>query len=279
MGTSEQQKRAFPQMANPQDDSKTLDSAQVREQFAKKLKEDNFVLYSQLIAPAAADSTEPPLREILARYREEEENLLPPGSFLPILEDQGLLPLLDRWIVTRVLGWGRMVRSGGHTMPRCSVNLSIDTIRRDDSFVEYVLQSLKRAGVPGSALTFEVMTVEAMANRPALQRFVPPLRNAGITFALSWFSGNEAEFELARKGGFAYAKLDGGFAAVVARQEAKRKELAGIVQGCRILGMQTICMQVEDDDALEQLRQLGVDYVQGFGIERPKPLEPSKSAG
>ena len=261
-------------MADPKDDPQ----AQVREQFIKKLKEDNFVLYSQLIAPAAADSTEEPLREILARYREEEENLLPPGSFLPILEDQGLLPLLDRWIVTRVLGWGRMGRANGHTMPRCTVNLSIDTIRRDEGFVEYVLESLKRAGVPGSSLVFEVMTVEAMANRPALQRFVPPLRNAGVTFALSWFSGNEAEFELARKGGFAFAKLDGGFAAVIARQEAKRTELAGIIQGCRILGMQTICMQVEDDDALQHLRQLGVDYVQGFGIERPKPLEAKGGA-
>ena len=264
-------------MTDRQDEPQS--QAQVREQFVKKLKEDNFVLYSQLIAPAAADSAETPLREILARYREEEENLLPPGSFIPILEDQGLLPLLDRWIVTRLLGWGRVVKAGGHRVPRCSVNLSIDTIRRDEGFVEYVLQSLQRSGVPGEALSFEVMTVEALANRAALQRFVPPLRNAGITFSLSWFSGQEAEFELARKGGFAYAKLDGGFAAVVARQPAKKAELATIVEGCRKLGMQTIAMQVEDDEALKHLRQLGVDYVQGFGIERPKPLESRSPRG
>jgi len=95
-------------MTDRQDEPQS--QAQVREQFVKKLKEDNFVLYSQLIAPAAADSAETPLREILARYREEEENLLPPGSFIPILEDQGLLPLLDRWIVTRLLvSTGRIV--------------------------------------------------------------------------------------------------------------------------------------------------------------------------
>lgn len=266
-------------MTDPQDESKGLDSAAAREKFAKHLKEDNFVLYWQLIAPAAPDSTEPPMREILARYREEEENLLPPGSFLPILEDQGLLPLLDRWIVTRVLGWGRVVLAGGRRVPRCTVNLSIDTIRRDDGFVEYVLQSLKRSGVPGDALTFEVMTVEGLANRPALQRFIPPLRNAGVTFALSWFTGQEAEYELLWKGGFSYVKLDGGFAAVIARQEAKRKEMAAIVERCRKLGVQIVCMQVEDDEQLKHLRALGADYVQGFGIERPKPLEsrtPSK---
>ena len=245
----------------------------VREKFVKHLKEDKFVLYWQPIVPAAAQSKEPPLREILARYREEEENLLPPGSFLPILEDQGLLPLLDRWVLTRLLGWARRVQAGRREMPRCTVNLSIDTIRRDEAFVEYVLQSLQRSGVPGSTLVFEVMTVEALANSPALRRFVPPLRNAGVDFALSWFNGHEAEFELARKGGFKYVKLDGGFAAMIA-QPAKRAELAGIVERCRPLGVQTVCMQVEDDEQLNHLRLLGVDYVQGFGIERPKPLEP-----
>lgn len=257
----------LPPMPDQQDD------AAVREKFVKHLKEDKFVLYWQPIVPASPDSTEQPLREILARYREEEENLLPPGSFLPILEDQGLLPMLDRWIFTRVLGWGRRVQAGGRQMPRCTVNLSIDTIRGDESFVDYVLQSLQRSGVPGSAITFEVMTVEGMANSPALRRFIPPLRNAGITFALSWFNGHEAEYELLRKGGFSYVKLDGGFAAVIARQPAKRAELTGLIERCRPLGVQTICMQVEDDEALQHLRQLGVDYVQGFGIERPKPLE------
>jgi EAL domain-containing protein (putative c-di-GMP-specific phosphodiesterase class I) len=255
-----------------QDDSRLLDShALVREKFVKQLKEDNFVLYSQPIVPAAPDAG-PPLREILARYREEEENLLPPGSFLPILEDQGLLPLLDRWIVARLLGWGRSVQTGGRGMPRCTVNLSIDTIRRDEGFVDYVLQSLQKAGVAGAALTFEVMTVEALANRPALQRFIPPLRNAGVTFALSWFNGVEAEFELVRKGGFSYVKLDGAFAAVIARQPDKKAELAAIVQRCRELGVQTVCMVVEDDETLQHLRLLGVDYAQGFGVGRPKPL-------
>ena len=265
-------------MTDRQEDAKPDPDAVVREKFVKHLKEDKFVLYWQPIVPAATDSKEAPLREILARYREEEENLLPPGSFLPILEEQGLLPLLDRWVVTRLLGWARRVQAGGRPVPRCTVNLSIDTIRRDEAFVEYILQSLQRSGVPGEALTFEVMTVEALANSPALRRIVPPLRNAGVSFALSWFNGHEAEFELARKGGFAYVKLDGGFAAVIARQEAKRAELTGILERCRPLGIKSICMQVEDDEQVEHLRRLGVDYVQGFGIERPKPLE-AKAAG
>ena len=266
-------------MTDHQPDSQFRDQALIREKFVKQLREDNFVLYSQAIMPAAADSTDPPLREILARYREEEENLLPPGSFLPILEDQGLLPLLDRWIVARLLGWGRSVQAGGRRMPRCTVNLSIDTIRRDEAFGDYVLQGLQKTGVSAAALTFEVTTVDAMAHRPALQRFIPPLRNVGVTFALSWFNGEKAEFELMQKAGFSYVKIDGAFSAVIARQPKKKAELATIVQRCREHGVQTVCMQVEDEETLQHLRLLRVDYVQGFGIERPKPLETGPADG
>lgn len=256
---------------HPADSDPRESQALLREKFVKQLREDNFVLYSQAIMPIA-DGASPPLREILARYREEEENLLPPGSFLPILEEQGLLPLLDRWIVGRLLGWGRSVSTGRH-MPHCTVNLSIDTIRRDESFGDYVLQRLEKTGVSAASLTFEVMTVDAIAHRAALQRLIPPLRNAGITFALSWFNGEESEFELVQKAGFSYVKVDGAFAAVIARQPKKKAELAGIFKRCRDLGVQAICMQVEDEETLHHLRLLRVDYVQGFGVERPKPLE------
>lgn len=254
-----------------QGDSQLRDpQALIREKFVKQLKEDNFVLYSQAIMPVA-DTSNPPLREILARYREEEENLLPPGSFLPILEEQGLLPLLDRWIVGRLLGWGRSAPTG-RRMPHCSVNLSIDTVRRDEAFGDYVLDRLQKTGVSAASLTFELLTVDALANRPALQRLIPPLRMAGITFALSWFNGEEAEFDLMQKAGMSYVKIDGSFAAVIARQPKKKAQLAAIVQRCRDLGVQTVCMQVEDEETLHHLRLLRVDFVQGFGIERPKPL-------
>src|SRR5262249_30882163 len=159
----------------------------------------------------------------------------PPGSFLPILEEQGLLPLLDRWIVARLLAWGRSIQSGGQRMPHCTVNLSIDTIQRDEAFGDYVLQGLKKTGVSAAALTFEVLTLDALTHGPALQRFIPPLRNAGITFALSWFNGEEAEFELVQRAGFSHVKIDGAFAAVIARQPKKKAELAAIVQRCRKL--------------------------------------------
>jgi len=245
---------------------------QMRERFVKKLKEDNFVLYSQPIVPVAGDSPEPAMREILVRYREEEEGLLPPGTFLPILQEAGLLPLLDRWVVARLLAWGRKVQAGGHRMPHCSVNLFIETLRRDDLFGEFVLHALQKVGVSAAALTFEIMAIEALASRAAVARFIPPMRAAGVTFALSWFGGEEAAFDLIPALGFSYVKIDGAFAATIASQPKERARLAAIVQRCRKMGVQTVCMLVEDEETLAHMRLMRVDYVQGFGLEKPRPL-------
>src|SRR5205823_10729817 len=102
--------------------------------------------------------------------------------------------------------WGRTVQAGGVKMPHCSINLSIDTIRRDEGFVDYVLRGIQKMGVSAASLTFEIMTVDAIAHRQAVMRFVPPLRAAGVTFALSWFSGEEPAFELAPTLGITYIK-------------------------------------------------------------------------
>ena len=248
-------------------------STQTRQLFVKHLKEDNFVLFFQPIVPAPVSSTDPSLREILVRYREEEEDLLPPGSFLPLLQEEGLLPILDRWVVGRLLTWGRTVQAGGVKMPHCTVTLSIDTIRRDEAFRDYVLRGIQKMGVSAASLTFEIMTVDALAHRDAVARFMSPLRAAGITFALSWFAGEEAVYELAPTLGISYIKIDGSFAVMVKKYPQEKARLGAIVQRCRKLGMRTICMQVEDAETLAHLRTLHIDYVQGFGIEKPKALE------
>jgi ammonium transporter, Amt family len=246
---------------------------ELRDSFVKHLKEDNFVLYYQAISPAASTRADTSFREILVRYREEEAGLLPPGSFLPILEEEGLLPLLDRWVAGRLLKWGRDQLAAGRRIPHCSVNLAIDTVRRDDAFAEYLQRGLQKANVPAEALTFEIMTTEALLHREATARFMAPLRALGVTFALSWFAGEESALEMAPKLGFSYIKIDGSLASRIARDHKEKARLAGIIQRCRKLGIRTVCMLVEDAETLDHLRTVHVDYVQGFGIQKPRPLE------
>lgn len=246
---------------------------ELRERFVKHLKEDNFVLYYQPISPAAAKSPDASFREILVRYREEEADLLPPGSFLPILEQEGLLPLLDRWVVGRLLKWGRDRVAAGRKMPHCSVNLAIDTLRRDEAFADYLGRALQKAGVPAAALTFEIMTTDALMHREAVARFIAPVRALGVGFALSWFAGEDSALEMAPKLGISCIKIDGSLASRIGQDPREKARLAGIIQRCHKLGIRTVCMLVEDAETLAHLRTIHIDYVQGFGIQKPRPLE------
>lgn len=263
-------------MANQGEDIQLLDNAaEIRERFVAQLKDDNFVLYFQSIIPAIPSSVEPAFREILVRYRQEEQDLLPAGSFLPILQESGLMPLLDRWIVGRVVSWVRDAQAAGgaRATPRCSVNLSIDTVRRDDAFADYVLRGIRKMLVPPALLSFEIQTVEALAHPGAVARLTAPLRAAGFSFEMSGFTGEESAFELATSLGFTMVKIDGSLSATIARNPKDKAKLLAIIQRCRKAGLRTVCTQVEDTETLGHLRTLHVDYVQGFGIDRPRVLE------
>ena len=117
------------------------------------------------------------------------------------------------------------------------------------------------------------LTIDALASREAVAKFIAPLKSAGVTFALSWFAGEESALEMAPSLGISYLKIDGSLAAKIAREPRDKARLANIVQRCHKAGIRTVCMLVEDDETLAHLRTIHVDYVQGFGIGRPRVLE------
>jgi len=100
-----------------------------------------------------------------------------------------------------------------------------------------------------------------------------PLRSVGCSFALSGYSGDEKTFELARSLGFAVVKIDGSLLQGLAGDPKARERLHALSRRCQEYDIRTVCMQVEDNEILEILRGMEVDYAQGFGIERPRVLE------
>lgn len=239
----------------------------------KALRENDFVLYYQTIAPVAAPDNEPAYQEILVRFREEEQKLLPPGAFFPILEEHKLMPLLDRWVVLQVLKWsrGKQATHPKWRGPRSSVNLSMDSVR-DPVFGNYVLQRVQASGVPAEALSFEIPVSGARANVQFLAGLIPPLRSAGCSFALSGFLGDSVAFELAASLGIAVIKIDGSMVSSISRDAEALEQLAAVNRRCRKMGMRTVTERVEDAATLNLLRGVQVDYAQGFGIEHPRML-------
>lgn len=249
---------------------------QIRDRLIRDLKDEKFVLYFQSIVPVAVDVPGNALhREILIRFKEEEQGLMPPGTFLPILEQQGLMHLLDRWVTGRVLRWVKGLYTDGtpRFAPRCSINLSSDTIRRDAAFGDFVRQSVARAGVPAACLSFEIATSDVISDQQAVARLASALQAAGCSVAFSGFTGEAPVLALAKLLRVAFVKIDGSLIYPVSRDRAAAARLHEVQQSCRASGVQTICTQVEDPRTLEILRRIQVNYAQGFGIDRPRPLK------
>lgn len=250
--------------------------AQIRDRLIRDLKDEKFVLYFQSIVPVAVAAPGNSFyREILIRFNEEERDLMPPGTFLPVLEQQGLMPLLDRWVAGRVVKWVKSLYSAGtpRYTPRCSINVSSDTIRRDTAFADFVQQSVARAGIPAASLSFEIATSDVISAPQPVTRLASTLRAAGCGVAFSGFAGEAVALEIARSLDVGFVKVDGSLVYPVSRDRAAATRLQQLQQSCRSVGVQTICTQVEDPQTLEILRRIQVNYAQGFGIDRPRPLK------
>lgn len=246
-------------------------AVQIRERFLKDLKDNQFLLYYQSIISLQDDPTL--YREILVRFREEEQGMMPPGTFIPTLEMHGLMPLLDRWVAATVLRWVRATQAavGSKVAPRCSVNLADDTIR-DPGFPDYVQQAAHKIDAPLESLSFEIPVGHALDDPESVARLVFPLRRAGCTFALSGFTGR-AGLELAQTLGIAFIKIDGSLVDRLSRDPQAAQEIEALHRRAADLGMRTVCMQVESDKVLEALREIQVHYAQGFGIDKPRALK------
>ena len=248
-------------------------SVQIKEKFLKDLRDNQFLLYYQSIVPV--HTTDPPAlyREILVRFQEEEQGMMPPGTFIPTLEMHGLMPLLDRWVVATALRWVRTTQTAvaSKIAPRCSINLADDTIR-DAAFPDYVQQAARKLDAPLDSLSFEIPLGHALDNPETVARLVFPLRRVGCTFALSGFTG-PAGLELAQTLGISFIKVDGSLVDRVPRDPHAMEVLQALQRRATELGMRTVCMQVESDKTLEALRRLQVHYAQGFGIDKPRALK------
>ena len=237
------------------------------------LRQDEFVLYGQTIMSFAPNRGERPFQEILIRFQEEEAKLLPPGSFFPILEEFGLMPYVDRWVVSRVCKWvhSALAIKPDWPVPQNSINLSADTLS-NRGFAAYARKHLQAADLPRATLSFEVTCDSAAPRVDALLGLMAQLRAAGCAFVLARFDGGKHAFALLRRLAPEFVKLSPALVRRLDLGGAGRDEVAGVVRECRALGIKTIAEHVERDQTIAQLRELGVDFGQGFGIQVPQAL-------
>ena len=237
------------------------------------LNEDRFCLYGQEIVALSECEDDGIHLEILVRMRDESGALVPPSSFIPAAERFGVMKLIDRWVVThafRTLVERRQFR-GALPITCCAINLSGSTFG-DDAFLSFLKQAFTEYNVPPQTICFEVTETAAIVNLQAARSFVRDLRELGCTFALDDFGSGMSSFNYLKELPVDYLKIDGSFVKNLLVDRPDRAMVEMISHVGHIMGKRIVAEFVESEALVEALRDIGVDYGQGFGIASPKPF-------
>jgi len=232
----------------------------------KTLERDEFCLYSQPFAPLHPTKEPGLCMEVLLRLREEEENHLPAGMFIPAAEEAGLMPQIDRWVVRKVISLA------SDPTQTYFVNVSPSTIA-EPGFAEFVQAELAARGRDGRSLCFEFWEQDVVGNPCAYRDFTAFLAKRGCRFAVSCSGSSRLTVPLMRELHVSFVKLDGCMVLNGARDAAGLERIRALNVAAHAAGMATIGECVEDEAARAALARAGTDFAQGFGIAAPRLLK------
>jgi EAL domain-containing protein (putative c-di-GMP-specific phosphodiesterase class I) len=239
------------------------------ERLRQAFEKDEFSLYCQPILALDAASGPPyPLGEVLVRMREEEQAMLPPGEFLPILEHYRMMPELDRWVVRHL---AKRLATGA-ALPAFALNVSSQTLA-DLAFPKYVADIAQAAKLRPGSLVFEVEEHELLSRPQVVTTFVDALKPSGAGVLVAGFGRKAVSFTSLKALGANYVKVDGSIVRKLLQSELARTKVAAIVRVGQAIGMRVIAECVEEPEVLARLKALGVGYAQGFGIVQPQPID------
>ena len=251
----------------------SADQKDVSSRIMAAIEKDEFRLYCQLISPLAVNSGAAEHYEILVRLMEEEEGMMPPGEFFPLAEKYGLMPHLDRWVVQHVAECASRQNSPDEKRdrPMFFINMSAATIG-DPGFPEFLQLTLLEYGVPGAALCFEIPNSELASRTSVVAEFARRIRQCGCRVALSGFGRDRILFDLIRGFQVEFLKIDGSLIFNMLRDPADLAKITTINRIAKNIGVKTVAELVESEESIAKLREIGIDFAQGFGISRPRPL-------
>ncbi len=227
-------------------------------------------LYAQPIQPTV-DNGEGEWLELLLRLEEEDGTLISAGVFLPAVERYSLATSLDRWVVTHAFHWFAEHASRGERLSLCTLNVSGSSLG-DEMFLSFVLDELDRTGVPASRLAFEITETAAITDMTRARRFIEALKARGCRFALDDFGTGLSSFGYLKMLPVDFVKIDGSFIRNLVNDPVNIMLVRAIVEVSRVMGKKTVAESVETAGVADTLREIGVDYLQGFGVGPPKLL-------
>lgn len=208
--------------------------------------------------------------EVLARIR-DGKRFMAAGQFIEVAESLGFASKIDQIILTKGL---RIREEKGWWDKRFFFNLSTNSLFGGE-YVDLIQSHYSCNPLPSvnSGVTIEILEREAIHNVNGLMEIIESMKNIGISFALDDFGSGFSSFVYLKYFDTEYVKIDGEFVKNITVNEKDRIFVKHIHQIAQEFGKKTIAEYVEDEETLEVLREIGVDYAQGYHYGRPELLE------
>jgi diguanylate cyclase (GGDEF)-like protein/PAS domain S-box-containing protein len=243
------------------------------------LRDNKFELYYQPIVHAHSSVTNGPGLEVFVRMEGENgEPAAPPAEFIRAAERYRLMPLVDRWVVQAVLS---ALGRGGMKLPpdrSVAINISGQTLG-DSEFLEFVVECFDHTGANPADICFEVTESAVVANLDHARRFIGVLHGMGCEFALDNFGSGLSSFSTLKTLPMDYLKIDGSFISNLAVDTVNQAMVGAMVELSRTLNFRVVAEHVEDQLSLDTVREMGIDFAQGFIFGRPQPLSMTPAPG
>ena len=236
------------------------------------LEEDRFCLFAQTIESLDGNTNKHKHYELLLRMVGEDKKIIPPGAFLPAAERYNLISKIDYWVIANVfeaLADNPVFLS---QIDFCSINLLGQSLTEPE-MLNYIIEQLNRTEIGGYKICFEITETAAISNLNKATEFISSLKGLGCRFALDDFGSGLSSFGYLKNLSVDYLKIDGMFVRDIVDDPIDHAMVKSINDIGHVMGMQTIAEFVENDVIKGMLKEIGVDYVQGYGIGKPQPLE------
>jgi diguanylate cyclase (GGDEF)-like protein/PAS domain S-box-containing protein len=263
--------RVYSYQENDIDLMKRRKEMQWAARISNALEENRFELFRQTIMPLQSGLETGAHYELLLRMRDEAGNLVSPDLFIVAAERYGLTPSIDRWVISHALRWLVSEADERQRLALCSINLSGQSLA-DEKFLPFVIEQFQTSGLDGRLICFEITETAAIASYSQANRFIHALKEIGCRFALDDFGTGLSSFGYLKHFPVDFLKIDGSFVKEILHDPIDREMVRSINEIGHLTGKQTIAEFAENAEIITMLRGLGVDYAQGYGVEKPKQL-------
>ncbi|MEE9339193.1 MAG: EAL domain-containing protein [Methylococcaceae bacterium] len=255
-------------------DDKYLNKKTEERQWLTKIEDalvsNQFALYAQKIV-----SLDPafsiPKYEVLLRLVDKDKSIIPPGVFLPAAERFNLATKIDCWVIEHTLLWFNEHKAILDELESFSINLSGQSLA-DASLLPFIIKLINRLKFPTDKLVFEITETSAINNLSQAQSLISGLQKIGVRFSLDDFGSGLSSFAYLKNLPVEFLKIDGMFVKDIEKDPIDRAMVKSINEIGQVMGKKTIAEFVEDQKIVDILKEIGVDYAQGYHYSKPSPF-------